>query len=132
VLPSVGAGLRVEELDLPAPRDGDLLVQVELGGVCGTDLHLTQGHLAVPTPLVLGHEGVGRVAAVGAGVEVDALGQPLHVGDRVTWASSIPCGRCHYCEHEREPTLCTDRKVYGITRGAEQWPHLSGSWADHI
>jgi threonine dehydrogenase-like Zn-dependent dehydrogenase len=117
---------------VPAPRDGDLVVRVDLGGVCGTDLHLTQGDLPVPTPLVLGHEGVGRVAALGAGVEVDGLGQPLHVGDPVAWGSSIPCGRCYYCEHEREPTLCSDRKVYGITRGAEQWPHLSGSWADHI
>ena len=110
----------MEEFDLPAPRDGDMVVEIGLGGVCGTDLHLTQGHLSVPTPLVVG------------GVDLDGLGQPLHVGDPVSWSSNIPCGRCYYCEHGREPTLCNDRKVYGVTRGAEQWPHLSGTWADHI
>lgn len=122
----------VERFELPEPRAGDLVVEVSAGGVCGTDLHLAQGHLGIPTPVVLGHEGVGRVHALGAGVEIDGLGQPLHVGDPVSWASSVPCGHCFYCEHEREPTLCIDRQVYGITRPADRWPRLSGSWADHI
>ena len=99
VLRSLDAGLTVERLERPAPREGAMVVEVEPGGICGTDLHLRQGHLPMPTPIVLGHEAVGRVGALGPGVTVDSLGQPLRPGDRVAWASSIACGRCCWCLH---------------------------------
>jgi threonine dehydrogenase-like Zn-dependent dehydrogenase len=131
VLREFGADLEVEQFDVPEPAEGAMVVEVGIGGICGTDSHLQEGHLPMPTPVVLGHEGVGRVARLGDGVEVDSLGQPLQEGDPVTWMSSIPCGRCFFCVHEREPTLCTDRAIYGINRRADEWPHLSGSWAGH-
>lgn len=77
------APLLIEEVDVPAPGPGELLVKIEATGVCHTDLHAVDGDWPVkPTlPLIPGHEGVGYVAAVGTGVadikEGDAVGIPL-------------------------------------------------------
>ena len=113
VLEQFGEPVAVRQAEQPA--DG-LLVRVQYGGVCGTDVHLQAGRLPIQVPIVLGHEGVGRVEAVAPGFERDAPGAPLNVGDRVAWASSIACGRCFYCRDAQEPTLCERRSVYGITR----------------
>jgi threonine dehydrogenase-like Zn-dependent dehydrogenase len=88
--------------------------------------------LPIPVPLVLGHEGVGRVEVLGKGAERDAVGVPLAVGDLVVWGSSIACGTCFYCRDAQEPTLCERRRIYGITRALAQAPHLTGSWAEKI
>ena len=121
VLERFGEPVEVREGD--GPGDG-LLVAVQYGGVCGTDVHLQAGRLPIQVPIVLGHEGVGRVEAVVPGFEHDALGAPLNVGDRVAWASSIACGTCFYCREVQEPTLCERRRIYGITR--------PGSWSDRL
>ena len=130
MLKSFGAPLEIESFGAPDPEPGAMVVEVAYGGICGTDVHLQAGHLPMPTPVILGHEAVGTVAALGAGVSEDALGAPLREGDRVTWASSIACGRCFYCRQQREPTLCLNRRVYGISRRCDEWPHLLGSWGD--
>jgi threonine dehydrogenase-like Zn-dependent dehydrogenase len=114
------------------PEPGEVVAAVDFGGVCGTDVHLQAGRLAIPVPLVLGHEGVGRVAVLGRGVDRDALGAPLERGDRIAWASSIACGTCFYCRDAQEPTLCEHRRIYGITRPLDEPPHLTGSWAEVI
>ncbi len=132
VLPAFGAELEVREFPRLAPRAGALVATVELGGVCGTDLHLQDGRMAIPTPLVLGHEAVGRVRSLGDGVTADANGVPLAPGDLIGWASNIPCGACFYCVQEGERSLCERRTVYGINQSADTWPHLSGGWADEI
>jgi threonine dehydrogenase-like Zn-dependent dehydrogenase len=132
VLREFGAQLDLAEFEVPEPGPGAAVVAVELGGICGTDAHLQRGHLPMPLPVVLGHEAVGRVIGLGDGLDRDVLGQPIAPGDLVTWASSIACGRCHWCLREQEPTLCADRAVYGINRRADRWPHLSGAWADAI
>ncbi len=115
----------------PAPVGG-AIVACGYGGICGTDLHVQQGHLPVPAPVVLGHEGLGTVRELGAGLTVDATGAPLAVGDTVMWASSIACGTCPSCRLHREPTLCENRRIYGVNRSVADGPALSGSWADHI
>jgi threonine dehydrogenase-like Zn-dependent dehydrogenase len=121
------------EIGPPAtPKPGAIVAAIDYGGVCGTDVHLQAGRLAIPVPLVLGHEGVGRVETLGEGVDHDALGAPLSVGDRIAWASSIACGTCFYCRDAQEPTLCERRRIYGITRPLEEPPHLTGSWAETI
>ncbi|WSJ18696.1 zinc-binding dehydrogenase [Nocardia sp. NBC_01327] len=102
------------------------------GGVCGTDLHLQQGHLPIPVPLVLGHEGLGTVAELGDGVHEDSLGEPIAVGDRVMWASSISCGQCVPCRQHREPTLCEHRLTYGVNRPISDAVPLAGAWAECI
>jgi threonine dehydrogenase-like Zn-dependent dehydrogenase len=132
VLERFGEPLVIREFDVPPPGAGELVVASRYGGICGTDLHLQKGHLAIPIPLVLGHEGLGVVHEIGPGAEADAQGTPLRVGDHVMWASSIACGRCVPCRQYREPTLCENRQTYGVNRPTTQHPALSGSWADYI
>jgi D-arabinose 1-dehydrogenase-like Zn-dependent alcohol dehydrogenase len=69
VLRTFGNALAMEEFDVPPAEEGATVVGIDYGGVCGTDLHLQLGHLDVPTPLVLGHEGLGTVHELGAGVD---------------------------------------------------------------
>jgi D-arabinose 1-dehydrogenase-like Zn-dependent alcohol dehydrogenase len=83
VLERFDAPLAIRELRLPEPAEGELVVGVSYGGICGTDVHLQQGHLAVPMPIVLGHEGLGRVRSMGSAAMTDRNGDPLRVGDTV-------------------------------------------------
>src|SRR5690349_15663047 len=90
--------LQLRHFDLPTrPEPGAVLVPPEMAGICGTELHLWKGQLPIALPVILGHETVGRVEQLGDGVERDWTGQPLQVGDRVTWNSSTSCGCCFYC-----------------------------------
>jgi threonine dehydrogenase-like Zn-dependent dehydrogenase len=132
VLSGFGKPLELQEFTVPPAPDGGMIVQSRYGGVCGTDLHLQQGHLAVPVPLVLGHEGLGVVHELGRGATHDVRGAALSVGDRVMWASSISCGDCVPCRAYREPTLCENRRTYGVNRPTTTEPALSGSWAEFI
>ncbi len=117
-------------VDRVAP--GEVLVRVEMAGICGTDVHLWLGQLSIPLPVVLGHETAGRIETIGAGLEKDWRGAPLKIGDRITWASSIVCGECFYCRMKRQPTRCVFRKAYGISYNADQPPHLRGGYAEKI
>jgi threonine dehydrogenase-like Zn-dependent dehydrogenase len=132
VLEELGKTPALSEFPVLPPVPGGLTVACGYGGVCGTDLHLVRGHLDVPVPLVLGHEGIGTVADLGPGTAHDANGLPLAPGDLVMWASSIACGQCHACQVLREPTLCQARKTYGVNRSVIAGQALSGSWADFI
>lgn len=102
VVRSFEAPLTIEQVPVPVPGPGDILVKIAASGVCHTDLHAARGDWPVkPTlPFIPGHEGVGRVAAVGAGVthlkEGDAVGVP--------WLHDA-CGHCSYCVTGWE-TLC--------------------------
>ncbi|MFB3069819.1 MAG: zinc-binding dehydrogenase [Gemmatimonadales bacterium] len=131
VLDTFGATPSLREFSVPEPEAGEVLVACSYGGVCGTDLHLQQGHLPIPLPLVLGHEGLGIVSKVGGDV-IDALGEKLSPGDRVMWASSIACGTCVPCRQYREPTLCENRRTYGVNRPALENDALTGAWAEYI
>ncbi|MEU3160739.1 zinc-binding dehydrogenase [Streptomyces griseoincarnatus] len=132
VLERFGKPLELREFEVPPAPPGGLVVASRWGGICGTDLHLQQGRLPIPTPLVLGHEGLGTVTELGAGTERDANGDPLAVGDLVMWASSIACGECVPCRAHREPTLCENRRTYGVNRPTTEHPVLAGAWADRI
>lgn len=132
VLDRFGPLPALREFPVPAAPRGGMVVACRYGGVCGTDSHLQQGHLDVPVPLVLGHEGLGVVHEIGAGAGQDSRGAPLAVGDLVMWASSIACGRCESCLTLREPTLCEHRRTYGVNRPATGDRPLAGSWADYI
>lgn len=124
----------IEPREYPLPDDlkpGELLIAVELAGICGTDVHLHQGQLDVPLPLILGHETAGRVAAMGDSDTKDWLGQPLKVGDRVAFTVGRPCGTCRYCRVYRLPSRCLNRKAYGVNTPCDAPPHLLGGYGQY-
>jgi len=132
VLTVFGAPLEIRTFPIGAPEPGGALVKVEAAGVCGTDVHLWKGQLPIPRPLILGHEAVGVIAALGEGVTSDWRDAPLAVGDRVTWSAGLLCGHCYYCALKRQPTRCVNRKAYGISFGCDAPPHLRGSYAEYV
>ena len=80
---------QLETWDLPIsdPEPGGALVRTLVGGVCGSDVHIANGEAGVmPFPIILGHEGVGKIEKLGEGVETDYAGVPVVVGDLVVWS----------------------------------------------
>src|SRR5262245_27542017 len=102
VLSRFDAPLQMQEFPLPSRVEpGAALVRTEMAGICGTDVHLWKGQLPISLPIILGHETVGRIEELGDGLERDWSGQPLRIGDRVTWTSAVSCGHCFYCAEKR-------------------------------
>ena len=115
-----GKPLVIEDLPVPAPEPGEVVVRIETSGLCHTDIHAVRGDWPVKPvmPLVPGHEGVGLVERVGSGVT------RLREGDRVAvpwlgWA----CGACEYCASGWE-TLCPQARYTGYT--------VNGGFADYV
>lgn len=92
--------LKIETLDLEGPRAGEVLVQVKAAGLCHSDLSTIEGARPRPLPTVVGHEGAGVIAEVGAGVS------DLKPGDPVVFIFAPSCGSCRQCISGR-PNLCT-------------------------
>jgi 2-desacetyl-2-hydroxyethyl bacteriochlorophyllide A dehydrogenase len=99
--------LAIEQTDVPAPGPDEVRVRVTAAGLCGTDYRIWTGDRPVTYPRIMGHEFVGRVAAVGE--RVDMLG----VGDRVVVEPNYSCGRCPLCR-EGNRNLCLSRTAIGI------------------
>lgn len=117
--PIASAPLRMVERPQPVPAVGELLVAVEVCGVCRTDLHVVEGDLEPHRPAVVpGHEVVGRVASRGPGVTGFAIGD--RVG--VAWLHAA-CGRCRFCVLGRE-NLCLRPRFTGYD--------ADGGYADHV
>ena len=113
-----GTPLRLAQLPVPRPAEGQILLAVQACGVCRTDLHLVDGELPDPVlPMVPGHEIVGTVAALGPGV------QGLHIGQRVgvPWLGWT-CGHCRYCRRGQE-NLCERARFTGY--------QLPGGYAEY-
>jgi (R,R)-butanediol dehydrogenase / meso-butanediol dehydrogenase / diacetyl reductase len=112
---SYRAGGGLDVLPAPAvpgaPGPGEVTVRVRYAGICGTDLHIAHGHFEgrVAPGTVLGHEASGTVAAVGAGVEAYAVGDPVVVHPVVA------CGTCPSCDRGR-PQTCEALVVTGLDR----------------
>lgn len=131
VLGQFNAPLTMQHFEVPsAPEPGAVLVRTEMAGICGTDVHLWKGELPIALPVILGHETVGRIEALGQGVKTDWSGQPLAVGDRVTWNPGLTCGTCFYCAEKRIPTRCLNRRAYGISQPCDAAPHFLGGYAE--
>ena len=99
VLERAPGGMHIEEIPIPEPRAGEILVKVAACGVCHTDLHVMKAEVAFPTPAVMGHEITGTVAALGPGVTGPPVGTP------VASAFIMPCGFCTPCGAGRDD-LC--------------------------
>ena len=126
-----GVGLPLECVAVPGVllRPGDVLVEVELATVCGSDVHTALGHRPAAKPLVLGHEQVGRIVATGDQAYA-ANGMPLRVGQRVVWSVTVSCGTCPRCRRGL-PQKCLELAKYGHERMQRGW-ELSGGFATHV
>src|SRR5262245_40516738 len=119
VLEAPGRPLEIAERSSPEPGPGQVLVAVEACAVCRTDLHIADGELDRPAlPLVLGHQAVGRIGAVGDGVTERSIGDLVGV-PWLGWAD----GTCAYCSGGRE-NLCPDARFMGYD--------LDGGYAERL
>jgi propanol-preferring alcohol dehydrogenase len=120
IVEQFGRPLVFQDRDIPSPGPGQILVKTEACGVCHTDLHAAHGDWPVkPTlPFIPGHEGIGLVAGIGAGVTI------VKEGDRVgvPWLYSA-CGHCEYCLIGWE-TVCAEAQFGGYTK--------NGGFAEYI
>lgn len=122
--------LRLEREPVPEAAEGELLVRVRACGVCRTDLHVAEGDLPVHLPgVVPGHEVVGEVVALGAGMT-----RPFEVGDRVgvAWLRGT-CGECRYCARGAE-NLCPHSTYAGwdADGGYADYTTVPAAFAHHL
>ncbi len=110
--------LRFVELPTPEITETEVLMKVKKVGICGTDLHIYNGGMHVPAPLVIGHEFVGEIVKVGASVT------NIHVGDRAVGEHVIGCGKCSYCLQGKR-NLCKTPTVIGLHRQGALAEYLS-------
>lgn len=110
--------LRLVERPVPDPEPGEILIEVAACGVCRTDLHVADGEIRARSPIVPGHEVVGRV--IGRASDVDIF----EVGERVgvPWLGSA-CGHCFYCRRGQE-NLCDAPSFTGFSRDGGFATHL--------
>ena len=100
--------VRIEDVEVPRLRSGDVLLRTRVALTCGTDVKVfRRGYHArmIQPPSFFGHEVAGVVEDVGSGLDGVELGTPVVV------ANSAPCGECHYCRHD-SPSLCDDLQFW--------------------
>ncbi|WP_137136405.1 L-idonate 5-dehydrogenase [Rhizobium sp. FKY42] len=118
--------LRVEEIGTQMPGEGEVLLAMAAGGICGSDLHYYQdggfGPVRVREPIIAGHEASGFVKALGSGVSNLAIGQLVAVNP------SQPCGHCEYCAIN-QPIHCLNMRFMG---SAMRLPHENGMFRDQL
>jgi len=121
VVREIGKPVVVEQIEVEAPRHGEVTLRLAACGVCHSDLSATNGTISYPLPLVLGHEGAGVVTALGEGVSRFAL------GDHVVSSFVSMCGRCHYCQTGR-PQLCVQslQALYTLPDGTVRTRDAAG------
>jgi len=131
VIVQPGGPVAVREFAPPLLEPGGAILETVYSEVCGTDVHLLHGRLpGAPYPLIPGHANVGRLIALGGEVR-DVDGRPLQLGDTVTFLDVHgTCHECWYCLVAQASTRCPQRRVYGITYGAEDG--LLGGWSELI
>ncbi|MFJ4044626.1 zinc-binding dehydrogenase [Microbacterium sp. NPDC089987] len=131
VLTEHGAPLTLQDLPLPdAVEPGAALVRIVCSTLCGTDIEIWEGRMTFPgmLPMVLGHEMVGEIVALGEGT-TDALGRALSLGDRIGWSEST-CGSCYGCVVLREPVACS-RRGYGFLQRADVPPYATAGLSEY-
>ncbi len=136
--------LSVEAFTFPEIGPEEILLEVELSGICGTDKNNYLGHTGMYTgdedrgadqvfPAVPGHEITGRVAELGANHTGECFaGRSLDVGDLVVVCPDVLCGECYYCNHTYPYTWCANMETLGHSYSATEPPYLSGGWAEYV
>ena len=118
--------LRIEERSITAPAAAQVAIEVQVGGICGSDLHYYQhggfGPIRLREPMVLGHEVAGTVLELGA----DVTG--LEVGQLVAISPSRPCNGCEYCLRGQQ-NHCLNMRFYG---SAMPFPHIQGAFQQQL
>ena len=121
VKPVEGPGLELRQVPVPIPGPGEVLIKVHKTAICGTDVHIYNwdpwARLHIKPPMVIGHEYVGEIAELGAGVT------GLHVGQRVSGEGHITCGHCRNC-HTGNIQWCKDTVGVGVDR--------DGAFAEYV
>jgi threonine 3-dehydrogenase len=114
-------GLWMQEVPVPAPGLNDVIIKISKSAICGTDLHIyewdTWAQKTIKTPMVIGHEYMGYIVEMGAGVT------NLKIGDRVTGEGHLACGHCRNCRRSKEH-VCENTVGIGV--------HLDGSFAEYL
>src|ERR1051325_1614390 len=112
--------IEVEEVPRPAPRAGEAVIRITTTTICGTDVHIVRGEYPVKPGLVLGHEPVGVIEELGAGLEGYTVGQRVIVG------AITPCGQCFYCLNG------VHSQCGGALGGWRFGNTINGPWAEYL
>jgi threonine dehydrogenase-like Zn-dependent dehydrogenase len=113
--------LAIEERPKPQPKAGQAVVRITTTTICGTDVHIVRGEYAVRPGLILGHEPVGVIDALGEGLEPE-----YHVGQRVIVGAITPCGQCFYCLNQQLA------QCGGPIGGWRFGNTIDGAWAEYL
>jgi len=128
----VGANepLDIREYPVLQPGKGDVLLRLARSGICGTDVHIMEGRLAIPPTFIPGHEFIGVVMGIGEDAGKDALGYPIGPGDMAVACVAMPCGTCFNCR-QGETANCLN---FGVTyvRDPQEPPHFFGGYAEYL
>ena len=113
--------LRIEERPKPVPRPGEAVIRITTTTICGTDVHIVKGEYPVKPGLVLGHEPVGVIDALGDGLDND-----YRIGQRVVVGAITPCGQCFYCLNG------VHSQCHGALGGWRFGNTIDGAWAEYL
>jgi threonine dehydrogenase-like Zn-dependent dehydrogenase len=111
----------IEEVPKPRPGPGEAVIRVTTTTICGTDVHIVKGEYPVKPGLILGHEPVGVIDELGAGLE-----NLYSVGDRVIVGAITPCGQCFYCLNG------SHSQCGGALGGWRFGNTINGAWAEYL
>lgn len=120
----------LKEYPLRPVKAGEVLVRVSMSTICRSDIHSYEGRRPNPCPGILGHEIIGIIEKIGSGIDKDMRGDPLKIGDRITWSEYFFDGPCYYREILDMPQKCHGVRKYGHDL-AEQDPHFLGGFAEY-
>lgn len=128
VVISAPGSIRVESVADPTPRSGEVLVRVGACGICGTDLHVLDGHSPLARyPLIPGHEFAGEIVALGSEIAEGRGEAAITIGSRVAIEPNLYCGYCEPCRTGHE-NLCLNYHAIGVTTGGAMAQYVSVPW----
>lgn len=112
--------IRMEQVPKPHPKPGEAVVRITATTICGTDIHIVKGEYPVRQGLILGHEPVGVIEALGDGLS------EYHAGQRVIVGAITPCGQCFYCLNGQHS------QCHGAAGGWRFGNTINGAWAEYL